>query len=235
MPINVTKIAGIGLIAAAVFLSCSPGVTIRAYMLREEYTSANFSNRILVLALPGEKNITVENPKDVADDYGGLNATPESRIVKFYLPLFRETFKSLISGDSLLYAGVNHPCFFDSLEKRIITVRIENDTDSLVFSIPEKPAIRAAGFDSAVVILVDRLGFKRNNFYFEYYWDDRTKRQANLEVSAKVLIWDYRNDAPVFYGVVSQKTDFQFAMQRKHWDESARELAKKIVFSAKCL
>jgi hypothetical protein len=235
MAINGTKIAGMVAAAAAVFLFCSPVVLVRPYMLREEYASANFSNRLLVLALPGEKNIIIENPKDVADDFGGLNASPESRIVKFYLPQFRETFKSLISGDSLVYAGVNHPDFFDSLEKRTIAVRIENDTDSLVFSIPGKPAMQAAGFDSAVAILVDRFSFKRNNFYFEYYWDDMTKRQANLEAVARVLIWDYRNDAPVFYGVVSQKIEFQFAMQRKHWDESARALAKKIVFSAKCL
>lgn len=219
----------------ALLLFCSPMVTVRPYMLREEYGSANFSNRLLVLALPGEKNITVENPKDVADDFGGLNASPESRIVKFYLPLFRETFTSLISGDSLVCAGVTHPDFFDSLEKRTVAVRIDNDPDSLAFSVPKKPAMRAAGFDGAVAILVDRLSFKRNNFYFEYYWDDMTKRQANLEAIARVLIWDYTNDAPVFYGVVSQKIEFQFAMQRKHWDESARALAKKIVFSAKCL
>ncbi|MBN1129474.1 MAG: hypothetical protein JXA71_10835, partial [Chitinispirillaceae bacterium] len=105
----------------------------------------------------------------------------------------------------------------------------------LAFSIPEKAGMDSAGLDSAVLVTIERLTFRRNNFYVEYYWDDKTKRPANLEVDAVVLIWDYRKDAPVFYGTVLQKVEFQIAMQRKHWDESARNLAKKIVMSAKCL
>ncbi|MBN1308949.1 MAG: hypothetical protein JXA18_13585 [Chitinispirillaceae bacterium] len=235
MTINAIKRGGRAVAAMAMLFCCSPTVTMLPYRHCEEYASADFSNRLLLLALPGEKNIIIDNPKDVADDYGGLNAAPESRITKFYLPLFRETFKSYISGDSLIYAGVNHPDLFDSLAKRDIGLKIGEDTNSLHFSVPGKAAMQAAGLGSVVAILVERLSFKRNNFYVEYYWDDKTKRQANLEVSAKVLIWDYRKDAPVFYGVLSQKIEFQIAMQRKHWDESARALAKKIVLSAKCL
>ncbi len=222
-------------LAVSVFISCSPAPIIRPYMLSPDYAAADFSGRVLILQTPDENNITVENPKDVADDYGGLKASAQSRIVRFYIPLFRETFETLLSGDSVLHAGAGRPHFFDTLEKRRIVLRIENDTDSLIFSIPCKAAMDEKGLDSAVAVVIGRLIFRRNNFYFEYYWDDMTKKQANLEASAKVLIWDFKKDATVFYGTVTHKVEFQFTMQRKHWDESARELAKKIVFAAGCL
>jgi hypothetical protein len=231
------RFAGVvsGIILAVACL-CVPTVTILPYTLCENYLSANLSNRILVLALPEENNIIIENPKDVVDDYGGMNATPQSRIKKFYFPIFSETFKSYISGDSMVTAEKYRPDFiYKDLKKRQVVEKTGIDTGSLVFSIPEASEMQAAGLDSAVLVLIDRITLRRNNFYIEYYWDDKTKRPANLEANARVLIWDYKNDMPVFYGTITQKIEFQIAMQRKHWDESARSLAKKIVLSSKCL
>jgi hypothetical protein len=231
------KCAGItaGLVTM-IACSCMPKAIVLPYTLCESYKSANLSKRMLMLALPEEKNIVIENPKDVFDDYGGINAEPQSRIKKFYLPIFSETFKSYISGDSIVAADNYRQDFsYTNLRKRQVSEKIGLDTGSLVFSIPEQSEMKAAGLDSTVLILIDRIVFKRNNFYIEYYWDDKTKRPANLEVNARVLIWDYKNNAPVFYGILTQKIEFQIAMQRKHWDESARALAKKIVLSAQCL
>jgi hypothetical protein len=223
-------------LVAMVVCSCMPRVTVLPYVLCENYTAANLSKRMLMLALPDEQNITIENPQDVFDDYGGMNAAPSSRIKKFYLPIFSETFKSYISGDSMVMTdGYRQDVSYQNLRKRQVIEKIGQDTGSQVFSIPEQSEMMAAGLDSAVLVLIDRITFKRNNFYIEYYWDDKTKRPANLEVNARVLIWDYKNNAPVFYGILTQKIEFPFAMQRKHWDESARELAKKIIFAAKCL
>lgn len=216
--------------------SCMPRVTILPYTLCENYKSANLSKRMLMLALPDEKSIIIENSKDVVDDYGGLNAEPQSRIKKFYFPIFSETFKSYISGDSIVEAENYSKDFsYRNLRKQQVSEKTGQDTGSIVFSIPEQSEMKAAGLDSAVLILIDRITFKRNNFYIEYYWDDKTKRPANLEVNAKVLIWDYKTNAPVFYGILTQKIEFQIALQRKHWDESARALAKKIILTAKCL
>jgi hypothetical protein len=210
--------------------------TVVPYTLCENYKSANLSKRMLMLALPDERNIIIQNPDDVVDDYGGLNAEPQSRIKKFYLPVFSETFKSYISGDSISEAENYRKDFsYRNLHVRQVTEKTGQDTGALVFSIPEQSEMKTAGLDSTVLILVDRITFKRNNFYIEYYWDDKTKRPANLEVNAKVLIWDYKANAPVFYGILTQKIEFQIAMQRKHWDESARALAKKIILTAKCL
>jgi hypothetical protein len=217
-------------------ISCSIPKTSLSYTLCENYKNADLSKRPLLLELPGEKSIVIANPKDVISDYGGVNATPESRIEKFYLPIFVESFKSYLSGDSLIVAGGYHTEFSlpDSIKKQ---AELKTDKDSLAlrFTIPTKPSMQAAGLDSAVLITIDRLIFKRNSFYYEYYWDDKTKQPANLEVQASVAIWDYKNDAPVFYGTITQKIEFQFGMNRKHWDESARALAKKIILSAKCL
>jgi hypothetical protein len=224
------------LIAGFSLFSCVSTKPSLPYVLCEKYTTANLSARKVVLALPDEKNIVISNPKDVTDDYGGMNATPGSRITKFYLPLFYETFKSYTSGDSLYLAETYRQDFsFDSLCTRKVDLKKGQDTGTLHFSIPEKSPMLAAGLDSAVLVLVGRLTFKRNNFYIEYYWDDKTKRPANLEVEAEILIWDYKNDTPVLYGTITQKVEFQIAMQRKNWDESARLLAKKVVLSAKCL
>jgi hypothetical protein len=69
----------------------------------------------------------------------------------------------------------------------------------------------------------------------EYYWDYKSRQSANLEADAIVLVWDCKNDRPVFYGPLSQKVEFMLSMQRKHWEESARLLAKRIVQAIKCL
>jgi hypothetical protein len=203
-------------LVAMVVCSCMPKVTSQPYTLCENYKSANLSKRVLMLVLPDEKSIIIENSKDVVDDYGGLNAAPSSRN------------DSMISAD-----GYRQDFSYGKLSKRQISEK--TDTGSLNFSIPEQAEMKAAGLDSAVLVLVDRISFKRNNFYVEYYWDDKTKRPANLEANAQVLIWDYKANKPVFYGFITQKIEFQVAMQRKHWDESARALAKKIILTAKCL
>jgi hypothetical protein len=67
-----------------------------------------------------------------------------------------------------------------------------------------------------------------------FFWYQKTTRPANLEANADLVVWDYKNDAPVFYGTVTKKIAFQIAMGRKHWDESARALAKRIILSVKC-
>jgi hypothetical protein len=226
-----------GIFVGTFCLSCVSTRPMLPYALNEHYRGVNLSKRELLVTLPDDKRLIVTNPKDVIDDYGGMNASPESRVRKFYLPLLFETLKSFVSGDSIALIG-NGPegISLDSLEKRQVTLAAGQDpAGALVFSLPEKAAMDAAGLDSAVLITIERMTFKRNNFYVEYYWDDKSKRPANLEVEAMVLIWDYKKDAPVFYGTVAQKTEFQIAMQRKHWDESARNLAKKIVLTAKCL
>jgi hypothetical protein len=215
---------------------CSAPKISHPYTLCENYKNANLSNRQLLLELPSEKNIVVTNPKDVIRDYGGLNATPESRIEKFYLPLFVESFKSYLSGDSLIVAGGNlTDLSFPDSGKKQAELKTDMDSSALFFAIPAKLSMQAAGFDNVVLIKIDRLTFKRNDFYYEYVWDDKNRKPASLEVQAVIAIWDYKNDAPVFYGTITQKEEFQFGMNRKHWDESASSLAKKIILSAKCL
>lgn len=217
-------------------ISCSTLKVSHPYILCENYKDVNLSKRPVLLELPSEKNIIISNPKDVTNDFGGVNATPESRIEKFYLPLFVESFKSNLSGDLLsVVGGYLADLSIPDSGKKQIELKTDNDSSKLQFTIPTKLSMQAAGRDSTVLIKIDRLTFKRNKFYYEYYWDDKTRQPASLEVQAVVAIWDYKNDKPVFYGTIIQKVDFQFGMNRKHWDESARELAKKIIFSAKCL
>ncbi|MBN2036256.1 MAG: hypothetical protein JW768_05900 [Chitinispirillaceae bacterium] len=217
-------------------LSCATVKTPAPFILMDAYQSKNLSNRIVVLQMPDTANIIINNPKDVVDDYGGINAPPQSRIQKFYIPLFVETFKDYLSGDSMIVSERPWGGVAAGAENRkSVTVQLPHDSAHLSFFIPEKKAMQEMGLDSAVLVRIDRLTFTRNNFFVEYYWDDKTKRPANLEVKARVIIWDYKADAAVFYGVVARKIEFQIAMQRKHWEASARSLAKQIVLSAKCL
>jgi hypothetical protein len=231
------KISSMALCSAGIsIMSCLAPKTSLPYTLSDNYKTANLSTRLLVITLPAIKNIVIANPKDVIDDYGGVNATPESRIQKFYLPMFVETFKSFISGDTLMVAdGYRSEFSLRDFEKKQIDLKTDSTSSAQHFLIPTKPAMQKAGLDSAVVIVIDRLTFKRNKFYYEYYWDTNTKQPANLEATADLVIWDYKNDTPVFWGAVTKKVDFQIAMSRRQWDESARALAKKIILSIKCL
>ncbi|MBN1760192.1 MAG: hypothetical protein JW863_17830 [Chitinispirillaceae bacterium] len=221
---------------ATLVLSCIASKTTLPYTLSSAYSNANLSNRILVLGLPDSNDITIMNPRDVHDDYGGRNATPASRIEKYYLPVFVESIKSTMSGDSLIVKGGCQSKFsLRDFKKKPTNLKTETDSSTLHFEIPTKSSMRNAGLDSAVLICIDHLTFKRNKLHMEYYWDNNSKRPANLEVRADLVIWDYKNDVPVFFGTVTNTTNFQIAMNRKHWDTSARTLAKKIILHAKCL
>jgi hypothetical protein len=220
----------------SVFISCNATRTKYPYTLNENYKAVNLSDRKLIVVFPADRNIIINNRDDVIDDYGGVNAKPESRIRKYYFQEFYSTFKSLVSGDSIFLFDQYRPgLLWDTLGKNEITLKTGGDSVAVRYSVPEKSRIQAEGFDSTVVIIIEQIEFKRNNLKIEYYWDDRSRKPANLEVIAKLLIWDYKNDVPVFYGTLTEQTVFHFGMQRKHWDESAQYLAKKIVLAAKCL
>jgi hypothetical protein len=217
-------------------LNCIAPRVALPYTLRSAYSNADLSDRILVLGLPDSNTITILNPRDVYDDYGGRNATPASRIEKFYLPIFVKSIQSTMSGDSLIVkGGYQSTSSFHEFKKRQINLKTEQDSSALQFEIPTKSSMLEAGLDSAVLIFIDHLTFRRNKLYMEYYWDDNSKRPANLEVRADLVIWDYKNDSPVFFGTVTNTIAFQITMSRKHWDTSARTLAEKIILYAKCL
>jgi hypothetical protein len=142
----------------------------------------------------------------------------------------------LISGDSIAAFDHYRPDMtWDTLGTTMLTLKTGSDSIPMQYAISDKAKMQAARMDSTTVIIIESMAFKRNNFYCEYYWDDKSRVPANLEVTAKIMIWDYMLNMPVFYGPVSTKIEFTFGLQRKHWDESARALAKKIVVAAKCL
>jgi hypothetical protein len=216
--------------------SCNVSTVRHPYTLNDDYTKANLSDRKFVVILPADDQILISNKDDVIDDLGGANAKPESRIRKYYFPWFFETFKSLVSSDSFFLLDQYRPGLsMDSLGRKDTALQTGEPGVMTRYTLPGKAALQAHGLDSAVFIIVERLEFKRNNFHIDYYWDDKSRQSANLEADAVVMIWDYINDRPVFYGPLSDKVEFTFSMQRKHWEESARLLAKKIVNAAKCL
>ena len=224
------------LYTATIFISCVATKPSPPYTLSEDYVNTDLSNRTLLLALPAPENIIITNSKDVIDDYGGMNATPESRIRKLYLPIFVHSFRANMSGDSLIVVnGFQAEFSLKEFDKKTTTLTMNQDTLLLRDPIPTQSAMQEAGLDSAVLIQIDRLTFKRNNLFYEYYWDNKTKRPANLEVQADILLWDYKNDSPVFYGTITKKIIFKMALNRRQWDESAAELARKILLSVKCL
>ena len=217
-------------------ISCNVTHLRYPYTLNEKYNNVNLSDRKMLVVFPTDEHIIINNKDDVIDDFGGMNARPESRIRKFYFPEIFSTVKSFISGDSIfLFDQYRTNVAWDTLSRNEVTLRTGDDSIGVPYSIPEKSRIQAIGLDSAVFIVIEGVECKRNKFQIEYYWDDRSRKPANLEVIAKILIWDYKNDEPVFYGTVSEKTEFHFGLQRKHWDESAHDLAKRIVLAAKCL
>jgi hypothetical protein len=219
-----------------ILFSCLSTVIKYPYTLNESYRAVNLSDRKLVVAFPGDDHIIINNKDDITDDFGGVNAKPESRIRKYYFQEFYSTVKSLVSGDSIFIADQYWPGLqWDTISKNVITLKTGGDSIPVRYLVPEKSRMQIEGLDSAVVIFVENIEFKRNALKIEYYWDDRSRKPANLEVKAKVVIWDYRNDVPVFYGILTEQTVFHFGLQRKHWDESAQDLAKKIVLAAKCL
>jgi hypothetical protein len=216
--------------------SCIKTIVKYPYTLNERYKAANLSDRKVVIVFPGDNHIVINNKKDVVDDYGGLNAKPEARIRKFYFPEMFSTIKSFISGDSLLGFERYRPGLaWDTLSSKTVTIKTGSDSIPVQYSVPEKAGMEAVGMDSTVVIIIESIEFTRNNFRCEYYWDDKSRVPANLEVTSKIMIWDYANDMPVFYGPVSTKTEFHLGLSRKHWDESAGTLARKLVMAAKCL
>jgi hypothetical protein len=206
------------------------------YTLTEQYKKANLTDRKLVVVFPSDSHIVINNQKDVVHCYGGLNAKPEARIRKFYFPEMFSTLKSFISGDSIVTFDQYRPgVTWDTLNAASVVMKTGNDSVPIHYSIPGKPGMQALAMDSAVVIIIESMAFKRNNFHIDYYWDDKSRTPANLEVDATIMVWDYKENLPVFYGPVTMKTDFQFGLQRKHWDESASDLAKKVIMAAKCL
>jgi hypothetical protein len=225
-------------VIATAVSSCLPPVVQKVtYTLNEKYKAVNLSDRTMVVVFPDDAHIVINNKDDVSDDYGGVNARPETRIRKFYFAEFFETFKSFATGDSVFSFDKYRPALvWDTLvNRRGITLNGGSDSIAAEYLLPEKAHLQTAGLDSAVIIVIEGVEFKRNAFHMEYYWDDKTRTPASLEVRAKVIIWDYKNDSPVFYGTVSEKTEFNLGLQRKHWDESAHNLAKKIVLAARCL
>jgi hypothetical protein len=88
------------LIIPVTAISCGTAAKIKhPYTLNEKYAGVNLSGRKIVVVLPDDSNIVIHNKKDVADDYGGQNASPESRIRKYYFPIFFQTLKNFASGD----------------------------------------------------------------------------------------------------------------------------------------
>jgi hypothetical protein len=216
--------------------SCKAIIVRYPYTLNDQYASVNLANRNILVVFPDDTHISINNKDDVADDYGGVNAKPESRIRKFYFADMFETFKSLVSGDSIfLFEKYRPDVAWDTLCTRSLTLKTGSDSIANVYAVPEQARMLAAGLDSTVAVIIESIEFRRNNFRIEYYWDDKTRTPANLEAVVRVMVWDCKNDAPVFYGPISEKTIFHFSMQRKHWDESARNLGKKIIMAAKCL
>lgn len=229
------SLIGIGA-AVLLFSFCIKSTNRCSYTLSEQYKSADLSKRKTVVVFPGVNCIGIENKKDVTDDYGGLNSPPESRIRKFYFPEMFSTIKSFVSGDSIAVLEDYRPgLVWDTLATSSVSMKTGSDSVPIEYAVPEKARMQTVGMDSMVVIIIESIEFKRNNFRCEYYWDDKSRVPANLEVTAKIMIWDYANSQPVFYGPISSKIEFTFGLQRKHWDESARALAKKIVTAAKCL
>jgi hypothetical protein len=221
---------------AGVIAACNPVRTKRPYTLNDRYKTLNLSHRKLIVVFPTEARIIVNNPADVIDDFGGMNAKPEARIGKFYFPEFFKSFKSFASGDSV--AEFDQACpgvLWDSLPKRQIDLKTDLDSAEIGYSIPDTSFIREKRLDSAVVVVIQDINFKRNNFHIEYYWDDRTRKPANLEATVRLVIYDYAMNAPIFFGVIREQTEFHFSMKRQHWDESAHALGKKIVMAARCL
>ena len=219
-----------------VLASCNTVTVKHRYTLSAEYAAANLSNRKFVVLFPPDERIVINNKNDAVNAFGGANVKPESRIRKYYLPLFFGELKSLVSGDSFFLADQYRPGLFpDSIAMKEITLQTGDSGAPTRYALPEKASLQARGLDSAIFIIVERLEFKRNNFHIDYYWDDKSRQSANLEADAVVMIWDYMNDRPVFYGPLSNKVEFTFSMQRKHWEESARLLARKIVRTVKCL
>jgi|WetSurMetagenome_2_1015567.scaffolds.fasta_scaffold140732_2 hypothetical protein len=218
------------------FIFCVATQPFRSYTLDEKYKSVNLSKGKLLVVFPSDKHIIINNKEDVTDDFGGVNAKPESRIRKFYFQEVFATLKSLVSGDSIFVFDQYAPDVeWDTFCRNEVTLPTGSDSIGEHYSIPEKSQMQASGLDSVTVIYFEKVEFRRNKFQIEYYWDDRSRKPANLEATAKIIIWDYSADMPVFYGTLSEKTEFQFGLQRKHWDESARGLAKKIVMTARCL
>jgi hypothetical protein len=215
---------------------CAATQSNRPYTFNEKYKTVNLSNRKLLVVFPPDKHIIINNPEDVADDFGGVNAKPESRIRKYYFQGVFEMLKSLASGDSIFMFSRYRPDMdWDTLCRNEVTLRTGGDSIGVPYSVPEKSRMQTAGLDSVVAVIFERIEFTRNKFHIEYYWDDRSRRPANLEATVKVLVWDYSADEPVFYGTISEKTEFNFGLQRKHWDESAHGLAKRIIMAARCL
>ena len=218
------------------FIFCAATQPYCSYTLNEKYKSVNLSKGKLLVVFPSDEHIIINNKEDVTDDFGGVNAKPESRIRKFYFHEVFETLKSLVSGDSIsLFDQYVPDVEWDTFCRNEVTLRTGSDSTGVPYAIPEKSRMQSVGLDSVTVVYFEEVEIKRNKFQIEYYWDDRSRKPANLEVIAKIIIWDYSADLPVFYGTISQKTEFQFGLQRKHWDESAHGLAKKIVMTARCL
>jgi hypothetical protein len=222
-------------LATAAAMSCNSSVVKRPYTLNDAYKNVNLSGRKIMVIFPDDNRIVINNKDDVYDDFGGINASPESRIRKFYFPELYSTLKSFVSGDSIFLFDGYGGASWDTLKKKEIELRTDADSAPRKYAVPEKSSLAEAGLDSSVFVIISCMEFKRNNFYIEYYWDDKTRRPANLEADLSLIVWDYKNDAPVFYGTLTEHTEFHFGLQRKHWDESAHNLAKKIIKTVRCL
>jgi hypothetical protein len=222
--------------ATVPIISCNVSSVKKNYTLCDSYAKVNLSERRIAVVFPSDNSIVINNKKDVIDDLGGINSPPEKRIRKFYFPEFMNSFRSHISGDSVFDAdSVIEDVSFGDLDVREVMLRTSSDSMEQPYHIFKKEDIENIDLQDGVLLIMNEVGFKRNKFKSEYFWDDKTRKSANLEAYMKIILWDYKADAPVFYGTITQHTIFNFNMQRKHWLESARDIAKKIVKDIHCL
>jgi hypothetical protein len=223
------------------------------YTRNGKYSTYDFKGQKVFIAPIFRGNIFVSNAEDATDDFGGKLSADEL-VTRNYLPIFLDTMKKSISGKDVVVMS-------DSLIRKyedwtgLASKEVELDVGDrhllTKFRIPDKTSLEKFGFKDDILIIIEQLAFNRNSVQtgyaggevpitkrvtYSYQYDYmETKESASLGAKAKVIIWNYRENDGILYGIVPEKTVFRLAMQRKHWDESAASLSKKIIRLAKWL
>jgi hypothetical protein len=224
------------------------------YTRDESYSSRDFKDQKLFMAPLFLETIFAANPEDVIHGYPGENIAPEKRLFKYYRPIFIDSLNAAVARSKfhgLQPLPIERYSEWIDLPARDVDLKVGDDSIVTTFRIPDAKALESRGFKQDILILIERLELKTiQGQIYDVHVDHPGPggisdpympktvtggESSYLVASAKVVVWDYRENRGILYGTVTEKTLFRWDLGRKHWNASAGDLAKKIIQRAKYL
>ena len=227
-------------IIALVFNSCSP--SSNTVFNNNKYTDASFEGRNILFFPILDNSVIVTNKDDVLDDYGKDERKVEDIINdNFYKVLVEESKKYLdnvfvkeIDSNNFSYAKTK-------IDSNLFTFSKKIGPDSIKYSfrLPTKKILVSLNLEPDIVVIVDKITFGRTIAEIRNLEPEsqnpyiRSTKDEYLGADVEFIIWDYKNDNEITYGVTHIGQHYVLNMTIHTWNALYRDIAKKIFYYSK--